>query len=541
MGFLRFLIMASMILSGIGFSQKSHAVNLGPFSVTLGFCEKIQQVSSILNVYTNVQWPVVGIPGISMGMVQNTSAILDFCNYVTQLAQLDTQSAIYFTGNYLNTLTDRKWEHHLTMADKTWNLANSVYDFEAGSQRQGALKSAMVHREINDYANTSFSWYNKTFNNTDARLKTRGEREADMNEFAGAANRRAILAEAINCPKPKDNKKYDQIYSSQIAPHEQKIFEFKDDLAFYKEKLLSMGPRFMNNQDDMQLYVKELEDLERQGVSYKVQTMTRSETTTKPGAVDKETGKPTPTNASLKRTYQMWTAFPFPDQFDKFQKKWAPKWKDYVTARWVGESRGFLLKLFDQGAKNDAVQDEFRDLTFECNPARVMRGVDINRQDYEKYREQEIARCYKDNQMNEKRAQNLIVQYVESYKTALFGLKSANAKIWSVESKELGIMRAMGTQATDGYQQEAVACSDVLTPAEMSKLALKQQQVNNELAQMQTKSLMKQTTLQEMAAQAEKDNIQEQNKRNAFAESKAKQSKELLQSNPAPVAIEGGI
>lgn len=205
--------------------QKAEAVNLGPFKVARGFCEKIQSLAPILNTYSMVQWPVVGFPGITMGLASNTSALLDFCNYIMQIEQLGTQDAIFFTGNYLNTLTDNKWNHHLEMADKTWNLANTVYDFEAGQQRKGTLTSVSTHREINDYMKTSYSWYHKTFNGKDAQLKNRGEREQEMNQFSGAAYRRAILSEALNCPSGQDNKDYEKFMQLKLS--QQKLLVMK--------------------------------------------------------------------------------------------------------------------------------------------------------------------------------------------------------------------------------------------------------------------------------------------------------------------------
>lgn len=132
----------SLAFSGLFYSKKAEAVDLGPFSVTVGFCAQIQKVGAILNSFTIVQWPVGGFPGITMGMLQNTSVIMDFCNYITQLEQLDTNQAIFFSANYLNTLTGKKWDDHLQQADRTWNLANSVYDFENGETRK-------VHLNLN--------------------------------------------------------------------------------------------------------------------------------------------------------------------------------------------------------------------------------------------------------------------------------------------------------------------------------------------------------------------------------------------------------
>src|SRR5690606_13415393 len=119
---------------------KALAVNLGPFSVTNAFCKKVDQVGAILNSFTVVQWPTTGYPGITMGMLSQSSVLMDFCTYINQLEHLDTTNAIFYSANYLNTLTGKKWDDHLQQADRTFNLANSLYDFENGQQRKGALE-----------------------------------------------------------------------------------------------------------------------------------------------------------------------------------------------------------------------------------------------------------------------------------------------------------------------------------------------------------------------------------------------------------------
>lgn len=540
----------SLAVMGATFTPStSHAVNLGPFKVAKGFCEKVQALAPILNVYTNVQWPVVGFPGITVGLAQNTSALLDFCNFIMQIEQLSTQDAIFFTGNYLNTLTDNRWGHHLDMADRTWNLANTVYDFEAGEQRQGALKSASTHRDINDYMNTSYSWYNKTFNGSDAKLKNRGEREQEMNQYAGAAYRRAILAEAIECPKPKGNKNYDKIYDSQIAPQEQKRQEAMDDIYYYKSRLLEMGPRFMNDQTQMEEYVAGIERMEVQGVGYKIQTTKTTLETITPilpaGAKGGLSGfeafankvRPKQEPKKVTREPQIWTTQVFTEIFQEFKNKWSGQWQSWVQTQFISQSRGLLVDN-----ANERAQREFRDLNFECNPARLMRGFDRNRADYEKMQEERVEDCQKNQNMNEKKAANLINTYVDQLRISLDAMKKANATIWTVESKELGIMRAVNSKdSTAGYQQEQVKCSDTLQPAEMSKLALKQQQVENEMAEMQSKQLLKQTSMMEMEAKASAEQTEEANKRASFAEGQKGRSKENLKNNISPVPVQGGI
>lgn len=158
-----------ILLIFLAFSPiKAKAVDLGPFQVGLGFCSQVNKLSAILNSYTIIQWPVTGTPGITMGMLSNTSVILDFCNYLTQLESLDTVNAIQYSASYLNNLTAKKWDDNFQQIDRLWNISNTLYDMESGSFRKGALESASTHREINDFVKDSDQWYQQKFNGRDS-------------------------------------------------------------------------------------------------------------------------------------------------------------------------------------------------------------------------------------------------------------------------------------------------------------------------------------------------------------------------------------
>lgn len=526
--------MSAMVIT----APKAHAVNLGPFKVAKDFCEKVQALTPILNVYSMVQWPVIGFPGISMGLTQNTSALLDLCNFVMQIEQLDTQDAIFFAGATLNKMTDNKWNHHLEMADKTWNLANTVYDFDEGQFKKGTLESVQTHRDINDYMATSYSWYHKTFNGKEAQLKNRDQRERDMNDFAGVAYKRAILQEALSCPGGSTaDKDYEKVYTSEIQPWEVKRDAAQDDINFFRSKLMDMGPRFMNGQGDLDEYVKGIEQLMVSGVDYQITTKKKTETTMKPGPVDKKTGKPVQTKVNVSRNTQVFQARIFSDMFQKFRNKYTEDWSSWVTAQFV--SRGTEGMLNDPRGK---VEDEFRDLAYECQENRLMRGFSSDRPDYQKVRDERMEKCSADTRINQKKAENLFSYYMVQFQDALYKLKQANANIWTKESWYLGTTRSVNSKnSSEGFQQEEISCGQNLEPAEMQKLSLKQQGVENEYSEMQAKQLLKQTTMMEMQAKSEKDVSDENQKRKAYAQNQQKKNVRDLKQQIIPVPVSGGF
>ena len=546
--FVKSLLIITVML--LGLNKPANAVLLEEDHPALKACQGAQTVGLILSQYPNLSIfnsiqalpfpPFVG-PGIEFGLSSRTSVIIVMCDLLTDIAAGDTQHAIYATGTALNTLTDNKWGDHLDLADRTWNLANTLYDFEAGEMRKGTLSSAATHREINDYMKTSYGWYNKTFNGTDAQLKNRGEREQDMNKLSSLAMRRSILTESTNCPDPSQsgNPNYDKVYKTEIKPAETAKDEANNDIEFIRQKLSEMGPRFVNDERELSKYLSGIERMMSQGIAYKISYKAKIETKKKPHLTKKDKeGKPVRTDVSLKTQTQEWTTQSFTEVFNNFKKDWSSQWSSWVTVQFVQSSQGLLTN------GRERVEAEFMDMNFECGMGKLMRGVDVNRPDYDKLSEERYQKCLTETKMNQKKAENLLEYYATQLQSNLKKLKDANAKIWTAESWYLGTMRSVNTKdATEGYQQEQVACADgnKLTPAEMEKLSLKQQSVNTELKELITKQQSKKTNLMEMEAKANADQLEELKKRQSFSEQQGKRSQDALKNNISPVPVKGGI
>lgn len=481
--------------------KEAKAVDIGPFAVTIGFCQNIQKLGSIVNSYTQVQWPTTGYPGITMGLLSNTSVIMDFCNYIIQMEQLDSTQAIFFSANYLNTLTGKKWDDHLQQADKTWNIANSVYDFENGGTRKGALESASTHRELNEYIKDTKQWSSKTFNGKDADVRTRAQRENDMQRLAGAAFRRAITKEMTNCPEPTNNKNYIQLYQEQIAPKEKIRDESQEDYMFYKDKLFTMGPKFMGSETEIEKFIEEIEKIETFGVYYETKDSVVSDTTIKNSKTKKDANqKPVKEKQKITRSVQSFTAKIKDEMFNNFKTKYADRWTTWVQGTiYSNGSYGFLDNA------ESRVESEFIDLNYECNERKLMQGIDSDKSDYDFQLDKKRAECLASVQMDQKKIENLLNYYITKLQSSLYKFKNANAQIWTIESKELGRSRVISSKNQGDFQQEEVTCSANLTPAEMDKLALKQQSINNEFNEI----IARETTKQSIAEESERKQNEE--------------------------------
>jgi hypothetical protein len=518
--------------------QKAKAVDLGPLSVTIGFCQQIDKVAAIVNSFTVVQWPTNGVPGVTTGLLSQTSVVMDFCTYITQMEQLDTTQAIFYTGNYLNQLTGLKWDDHLKQADATWNILNTVYDFEDGSTRQGAFESASTYQQMNDYIKDTYKWSNKTFNNRDAELKTRGQRESDMNRLASLAYQRSILKEMTNCPVPQD-KDYSKVYTNIIDPQTKKKEDAEEDYLFYKEKLLSMGPKFLDNETEMQRFVDQIEALETTGMTYTIKAGDISIASTKVDPKKKDAkGKPIQNKTTLTRKYQDFSVSISDRMYSDFNSQYSDRWKSFVSNSVIaGGSFGLL------DSPQERIEKDYKDLSYECNPRKLMQGYDTNSGTYDQDLAKKKTQCEEQVQMSQKQVESLLAYYVNQMKGSLYIMKSANAIIWTTESREMGRTRVVtpGQKAEAGFQQEQVKCSESLTPAEMDKLSLKQQSVNNEMNEMLYQETQKQTMLKEMEMSSKADAMKEYSIRRDQIERKSQENEKEREISPTITPPRGGI
>lgn len=525
--------------AGLGTDEEGNKI--GPFKATEAFCQSFSTMGALLNAFQIVQWPVAGFPGIVMGLTQRTSVIHDVCDFLNQLSQLDGVNAIFFSANYLNELTGKKWDHHLKMADQTWNLANSIYDFDNGSMRPGALTSQSTARELNDWMESAYTWQGKTFNNKEVYVKHRQERESEMQAFSRASYQRAILQDAVNCPDPKDKTDYSKIYQTQVKKHEISRDDAKEDVDFFRQQLSYMGPKFMNNDEEMKQYSEGLERLVSHGISYKTTEAKKTVETSKPTKNKNKDGHVVQKKEKIAKVYYKYSVTTDAKLWKDFKSKWAEKWGTWVSAQWT--SNGSFGAL--TGDAEARVEAEFKDLSYECNPGRLGRGLDRDSPKYDADLTKLVEECKNSTVANQKKSANLFEYYVTQLQAALYNLKNSNANIWSVESEYAGIHRLVSVKSEQdskggSFQQEAVSCSEKLQPAEMQLVSVKQQNVNNALTEQIAKESMKQTSMMEAEKIEKEEQAAEYNKKRVLVEEREREYSEKFNNISQPFPYESG-
>lgn len=515
-------------------AKAGNPININPDHPALKFCSVLSNPAMSMFMYPSM-WPSIQVvpfppfvvPGMVIGLTQNTTIVTKVCNVLNQVATFDTQNAWSGVKGIANELTDNKFSEDFAQMDSFYNISNSVYDFESGTYRKGSLESAETHRAMRDFYKESYTWYNKRFNSRDAEIKTRGQTEMELNQFASLASRRAILEEASNCPDPAQagNPDYQKIANDEFLPLQKKMDEVLPDMEFYKVKLLDMGVRIASNQEEYQAYNKELDSLFLNGVSHQINYKNKTETKKVPNPDRKNRdGSVAYKSQQVTIKTQEFQTKVLADMFQKFKKNYGTKWSEYVVIAFA--STGTEGLLGDDPAAR--VENEFRDLSYECNPNKLMRGVDNTRVDYGKLEDERVSKCRDDVKINQKKAENLFNYYVQELQGTTYQYKKAQGDLWTKQSWHMGTMRSFNTKdSTEGYQQQTITCQDgnSLSSAEMNLLSIKTQSVTSELKEVIAKQQTKKTNLMADKQKAQSNDLKERRKRSAMTDIKNKDSK----------------
>lgn len=511
-------------------SASNQVASLGPFAVGYEFCQKIQSIAPILNAYSNVQWPVIGAPGITFGLVQNESALLKICDFLVQLQSLTTEGAIFHSARFLNELTGNKWDNRLAQADLTWNVANSIYDFRGnGGYRKGALQSANTHRRLVDFADRTAKYYQTEFGdpNKDGPaegIESKQERRQKLEKIAKLSYQRAILSEASNCPTPQVKTNYQDKYLKEVVPEQENIKIKEQNVQFYFRTLLRMGPDFITDLSEMQDYKNKLEALLDNGFSYRaLNGSTTVEREVPTGKMIKDPNianglKPEVKTERKKREYQKVRVVPNTQLWNEFRQKYVKKWEKYITSQLLSSGTFGLLD-----GKRGRIEAKYKSYSFECSEQRLSSRLPIKDRNDPRYwptLQKETEKCKNNLKVRDNDYKNIMDQYVRMMQLDLRSAKISQAKIWTFESLYFGVMpiTTESTRVADNKkQQEQVlksvqapeqACRADFTPAEMEKMSMELQNVENALTEEIVKNQTERSVIESQKEEANQKAIE---------------------------------
>ncbi len=527
----------TLILALFMFSN-TYAASIGGIELDLKMCRDVDKWSGVIATYSNVQFPISGAPGITTGLMQNTSIIVDYCQFLTQMGSLDTQGQISKAMDFANKQTGENHNDEINLYQDLMSFTNQVYDFESGKGRKGAFESASTHRQFVRLLKSSSAYYDKNYAGDDPiGIQSKREAERDMNRLSKIAYQRALIKEAMSCPKPKDDKDYGEVYQKEIVPQQELIDQYEVYTTFYRQALASMGPKFLNK-DEHRQYLLDLNRLSMKSSFMHVEVEEKTEETTKlREKTNIDPNNPTEEKTetyqeNLKFKYQLFTVRANRKILQDFIKKYSSRWKDWTTHEALQGSRGTLTN--EQGelgfldGNRRKVEDEFKDFSIMCNRGRISQRVaSAYGRDAADFRERvntEYEKCKKESATDIKKTGGLLTFYANDLYAKEKKIKELRGNIWTAESFHLGHFRTISEvpseDSLEGITQQEVQCAPIKNLAVMNKLSLKQQAANAELNQIIVEQLFKQN-------QAREAEIQRRRKAEEEARRRAEIEKEM--------------
>lgn len=475
-------------------------------------CQKFRNFQAVAQVITpqlqKAVSPVLPFVGFSFGLMQYESPLIRLCDVLINIDGANTQGIIQQSMAYGNELSGNKFDTELDVVDKTFNVANSVYDFTNGTTRQGSMTSASTHQRLVELADSGTKYYNRRFTaeGSNKGLETKAERRSQLDEVARLAYQRSLISEATRCPSPRGNKDLLKIHSDYILPREQIIRDEEQNVFFYYDTLVRMGQDINVEVVDYKVYMAQLNNILRSGFNYSVTTGFFEETDSQLSGGTDADGKPKRKDTKVRRRVNLHKPVLNDLIFSQWRNPNLKKWKSWVQGQMLSSGTFGLLD-----GKQGRIEAKYKSYVFECSEKNLASQIGISRGDpqYQMRMQDQRQRCQNNLKVRNNDFENLFDQYAQLLILSLRNKKIAETDIWNFEALNLGYNREVRNVASENdpknFQRTDVVCSEKLEPAELTKLALKNNEVNVALKETWAKEETKESLQiqEEMKAQYE--------------------------------------
>lgn len=501
-------------------------------------CQEMQRspLLGISQVYIPKIWPsttpVFPFVGIVTGITQHESIVFKICDILIQMDQVGIGGTVLRTGQFLNELTGNEFDDELSLVSELHDLSNSIYDFETGQTREGALESAANHRKLVNFIDSTTKYYQKKSNsakhNRPEGLETTAERRAKLTKVAQLSYKRAIISESLNCPDPRSqgNVNFQKKYINFVPEREHKIRQAENSIEYFHRQLLDMGVEINNEISDMQEYTSQLNQIVYYGATYRTTTDFHEK---KDIEITDELDRNG--NVKKKNTTKRVRVNTFDVRIDQitiqeFRKKYTAKWEDWLDKEIYLQGTEGLLN-----GKRGRIEAKFKNYAFECSEIQLQRQLPVRDRNNPRYYDElkkAQADCRDQLVIRPEGSKNLMFNYINRLVLALREKYKNQAEIWNFEAVELGYNRVIDDRPQavkneiTSFQQMDVACSDSLKPVEMAKLQMKSREVNTELKEAWAEAKIK---------RAVKEDIVENASRNNKESIERNQEKEIMKSS----------
>jgi len=302
-----------------------------------------------------------------------------------------------------------------------------------------------------------------------------------------------------------------------------------------------MGPDFISDLSEMQDYKNRLDALLDNGYSYKAllgSTTVEREVPT--GKLIKDPNlengsKPEVKTERKKREYQKIRVIPNTQLWNEFRQKYVKKWETYIASQLFASKTYGLLD-----GKRGRIESKYKSYSFECSEQRLATRLPVKDRNDPRYwpeLKKATTKCKDDLIVRDNEYKNLLDQYVRMMDADLRSAKVSQAKIWTFESLYFGTMpiSVESTRISENSKQQESniksiqasqkSCRPDFTPAEMEKMGMELQNVENALTEEIVKNQTERSLIESQKEEANAASVEKINNMQEKELSKSKNSR----------------
>lgn len=439
-------------------------------------CDDFDKVASIIQPYMNQAWPGVvatpsgPVPVITTFVYESRQPIADFCRYVKTVQRLDTMGQISATGNYANTLTNDMFAEDMNFLQETMSVGTAINNhFQKNDTDK--RRDMGLHRRINRYLKTTDRYFKSE--DSDATAETRNQRQNKMARMIRNSNRVFGADKISRCKNGELDPTEEEVkeYEENIYPQFMLIDEAKDEVSYYMSQLQIMGQKMSSGYEEFREYQSLLYQLVSGGVTY-----FRSPPKTKSTETYRKSEK-----ERVKVKYYEYSTRTNSDLYKQFIDKYNDNWGSFVAhsiAR--GGSRGLLNN------PTSSFNNEIRAIYHECRRSKIewqirrsspnLQFEEANNSRFKTAVDKRIESCKRGIKTPGKKANGLLVLYVNQLRKFTLIQKQRETLVWSYESEFMGNHRTVSLIQNDtdigDITRENVKCEDNLNYAESERMKL---------------------------------------------------------------------
>jgi len=490
---------------------KSQSVNIGGLSINVSWCKQVQNVSAIMNSLSNVQLPVNGGLGTTFGIIKTDNPIVGFCDFMIGLERLDGINAIWYTADQANQMFELKKNQEIGLMRDFYDLTTKTYNFESSEFNKEKMFTPGYARRIDGFYRDVADYHDENIAESSDEafnVQTRRERERDMRKLSRLAQKKETLSEIIACEDKESlgGPNYQEI-SKEMAGLRQIVDDNKRLAEDSINSLNSMSLKISNDLAQNAEIQKDINDMVQFGLSFDSVILSFQENSKTRVEVDSPGDDPVADKTKLQddtvdQKYQRVDVRVDQSYLEKPMKKWGELWSGYVKSRAMGS----LSK------NKDDLEEEFKNLSVECGPNRIIRqnNLDFDDPDF-RYKQKRLSEeCIEASRKKTARAGGLFKEHLQMLFDHKKAEREAQARIYTLESKHLGVFRsfkvaeAQDKEWEESYSRTEITCGDAPSMATMQRQQVELEKTNLEANTIIAEQLAKQNALKKVELDKEK-------------------------------------